>query len=535
MAPQLRLSFRFLDRRFHGRRDGGEPEWPPSPLRCFQALVAAAGRIGGRTLGGPAIHALEWLERQPPPILIGPSAVATTGYRISVPNNAMDVVARAWCRGNESNSGDANPATHRTMKGVRPSWLLDGDVIHYIWAVDEPVADAAREDVGILCHLARSVVALGWGVDLVVGDGAPVTEEQVAALPGERWSPVSGGVELRVPVAGTLQALIHRHDLFTRRIGADGFTPPPPLSRFAMVGYARAAQPPPRHIAAFSLLRPHDERLRAFDTCLRGVAVAGMMRHATRQAASDAGWSPTKIDTFVLGHGEKREAEHHVAVGPNRFAFLPLPTLEQRRGSAPVTVGSIRRVMVSSFSDECRVEIEWAKRALDGRQLQDERDRQPVALLSQLAREDPIVRQYTRASHCWKTVTPVVLPGWEDPRHYRRRLKVGVRAEEQKRLLARLDERVDRLLRKAITHAGFSLELAEHAEIEWRKAGYLPGAEWADRYVVPAHLKMLPRYHVQIAWRDRSGRPVELPGPICIGSGRFFGAGLFVASSADHG
>jgi CRISPR-associated protein Csb2 len=40
MPSYLCLSAIFLDAEFHGRRDGGEPEWPPSPLRLFQALVA---------------------------------------------------------------------------------------------------------------------------------------------------------------------------------------------------------------------------------------------------------------------------------------------------------------------------------------------------------------------------------------------------------------------------------------------------------------------------------------------------------------
>ena len=47
MPSVFLLTVRFLDPApaFHGRGDGGDPEWPPSPLRLFQALVcAAAGR-----------------------------------------------------------------------------------------------------------------------------------------------------------------------------------------------------------------------------------------------------------------------------------------------------------------------------------------------------------------------------------------------------------------------------------------------------------------------------------------------------------
>ena len=129
MTSHFCLSLHFLDRAFHGIGDGGEREWPPSPLRVFQALVAAAARRGAGELEAGVRLALEWMERQPAPVIVAPASIEGIGYRLSVPNNAMDIVARAWSRGNDSNSGDANPATHRTMKGVRPTLLL-GDAVH---------------------------------------------------------------------------------------------------------------------------------------------------------------------------------------------------------------------------------------------------------------------------------------------------------------------------------------------------------------------------------------------------------------------
>ena len=123
MPSHFCLSIRFLDSAFHGRRDGNQPEWPPSPLRVFQALVAAAAKRRGAN----DFAALRWLEQEPAPVVIAPVAVvASHSYRLSVPNNAMDIVARAWARGNDSNSGDANPATHRTMKSIRPVLMRGG-------------------------------------------------------------------------------------------------------------------------------------------------------------------------------------------------------------------------------------------------------------------------------------------------------------------------------------------------------------------------------------------------------------------------
>ena len=44
--------------------------------------------------------ALRWLAEQPPPTIIAPPGMEGAAYRLSVPNNAMDIVGRAWCRGN---------------------------------------------------------------------------------------------------------------------------------------------------------------------------------------------------------------------------------------------------------------------------------------------------------------------------------------------------------------------------------------------------------------------------------------------------
>ncbi|MBK7400904.1 MAG: type I-U CRISPR-associated protein Cas5/Cas6 [Myxococcales bacterium] len=45
-SSSLRITFRFLQLESHGRGEDGRPEWPPSPLRMFQALVAASSVAG---------------------------------------------------------------------------------------------------------------------------------------------------------------------------------------------------------------------------------------------------------------------------------------------------------------------------------------------------------------------------------------------------------------------------------------------------------------------------------------------------------
>jgi CRISPR-associated protein Csb2 len=475
--------------------------------------------------------ALKWLEQQPAPKLIAPAAVTASGYCLSVPNNSLDIVAKAWCRGNDSNTGDANPATHRTMKKVRPTLMIDCDAVHYLWPLVDPLSDQIRVQVEILCDVARSVVALGWGIDMVVGHGAILSDVQADALPGERWSPSASatGDGLRIPKQGTLNALVHRHECFLSRIGPDGFAAPPTLTDYQTVVYRRAFDPQVRPVAAFSLLKLDASGFRAFDTPRRSLTVAGMMRYITKLAASKSGWPEPKINAFILGHGGSNHAGEEVTVGPERFGYLPLPSIEGRGEGKARVVGSIRRAMISCFADNCEDEIAWARRALSAQELIDEDQKQAVALLSLVPSTDNVVRYYTQPAAQWATVTPVVLPGYDDPAHYRRRLKQGVDAEEQKKLLVHLDERIEGLLRKAIVQAGFSETLAEHAQLEWRKAGFWPGTNMSEQYGAPDHLKRFPRFHVKIQWRDAQNRPMEVPGPICIGGGRFYGLGLFAA------
>jgi CRISPR-associated protein Csb2 len=282
-------------------------------------------------------------------------------------------------------------------------------------------------------------------------------------------------------------------------------------------------------VAAFSLLKLDASAFRAFDTPRRALTVAGMMRCAARAAATHSGWSESKIDAFVLGHGESNNAARHLAVGPRRFAYLPLPSIEARGEGRVRVVGSVRRVMLSCFAGDCDTEIAWARRTLSGQELVDEDKKQPVAVLSLIPASEKVVRCYTQAAAVWATVTPVVLPGYDDPRHYRRRMKCEIGAEEQKELLGRLSGRIEGLLRKAIVQAGFSQVLAEHAELEWRKVGFWPGTDLADRYGAPDHLRRFPHFHVKIQWRDAQNRTVQVPGPICLGGGRFYGLGLFAA------
>jgi len=297
MADYLRISATFLDPRFHGRGDGGEPEWPPSPLRLMQAIVAAnADRIG---TDGPLDRAIGWLEHQRPPMILAPKCERGPGYCLSVPNNAMDLVGKAWAKGNYFGAGDSNPATHRTMKTVRPLRMVKGadgnneDTVHYLWPLND---DAASPDmIDAIIDAARRMVALGWGVDLVVGDAERVNADDLAALGGERWSatPGAAAATLRTPVPGTLDALQDRHTAFISRMGDEGFVPVPPLTTFHMY----------TEMLAEGMVPDRKQQREYLDTLRAEAArLSHLVENVLSYARLERGRADGKMETVPLGH-----------------------------------------------------------------------------------------------------------------------------------------------------------------------------------------------------------------------------------------
>src|SRR5439155_6540766 len=134
---------------------------------------------------------------------------------------------------------------------------------------------------------AHSITHLGWGVDMVTANASRVSVDEATKLRGHVWRPVAvGGTPLRVPISGTLAALVHRHGRFLVRLAAEAFQPVPPLSTFATVGYHSAtvlsARPAAlRPFAAFSILKTDASGNQSFDTPSRARDVAAWARHAT--------------------------------------------------------------------------------------------------------------------------------------------------------------------------------------------------------------------------------------------------------------
>ena len=519
-SAYLTISVRFLLDEFHGRGDQGEPEWPPSPLRLFQALVNAYARQGE----ADAPSSLDWLERLPPPVIIAtpPAAIQPRyGFKSFVPDNVGDLVAKSWSGGK-----DNDISNYRTAKEIRPTRLREDAVVHYLW----PLTDGSTFDLPAFKRTASAISAFGWGIDMVVADAALISQDEADALGGERWLPaeVGEGVPLRVPIQGTLVDLRSRYKAFLHRIGLEEdavFSPVPPLAAYAVREYRRSSEMARPPYAMFELRKLDDTAFAAYSAARKGLHLGGMLRHCAARIAPQMGWDEQRVAAFVLGHGESRGEEHKPVEGP-RLVFIPLPSIEFHGEAKGGAVGAIRRVLVTVSGAIPASEFNAIVRALEGQELIDEASREPVAFLSKATARVNATADYLSEGRVWESVTPVVLPGYDDPKKLRCKLNEALLTPQEKAaVVEKLERRIETLLRKALLQAGFAPEVVGAVRLYWRGSGFFPGTDLATNYAVPEQCRRYRRLHCRIEF----SKPVQ--GPFCIGGGRHFGLGLFAAVS----
>jgi CRISPR-associated protein Csb2 len=471
----LCISATFLDPLFHGCGDD-EPEWPPSPMRLFQALLAGA-RTGcrQREWSDARADAFRWLGRvtdREPPVIVTPRTRRLGGYTQFVPNNDSDKIFDRQER--------------LTSKSPQPHQLVDGDTVHYLWHLDQKSGTSDQVQAQELCRVARQMMALGWGIDQVAGNGRLLTEEQAAELPGHRWRPWcsyrSGAQQWRVPTAGSLDDLDCAYASFVRRVDGRRYHPPLKVREFRMVDYLSATTIPPRPCAVFEL--PEGVAFRQEATA----KVAAMLRSlASRSAREDTHEFPGGSEAYVAGHLGKESG------ASPRFSYLPLPSIGHQH-----TDGLIRRVLIAEPLGGDGRQARWAKSRLCSAPLRDDKGNERGVLLRPWRSESKtMARRYVAPSRVWSTVTPVILPGFDD----RKRTKA------------------EALTLTAVRHAGLPVDAI--AELTLRKAPFWPGSQHPHQYFVPSYLKELPGWHVRIVFHE------PVPGPLAVGAGRHVGLGLF--------
>ena len=467
---RLCVTIRFLDPRFHGRGDRG-PEWPPSPFRLFQALLAAASR--NDLLDEEAFH---WLERLSPPEILTPPVCSVRSWVAFVPNNDSDEILDRQNRLFE--------------KEVSPVRILKEEPLHYLWRI-EPEDQTIAERIALK---ARCLSALGWGVDLVVADGGVLSESEYKSLmdgySGDHWSHVEGASKaLRSPRPGSLEDLTDAYNSFLSRFQGSDYQRARKPRAFDEIAYAKKGESVLRRgVVAFKLLKPDDdsESWAVFDQ-RKAMEIAAWIRGYLCDRSKSDGF-PGDSEVYVAGHVSQEERNGKT---PLRFSYLPLPSLGHERAD-----GGVRRFLLAGPYGGDEEPIRWARKELSNAVVKD-KDGVPMARL-QLVKADGFLEQYLGEATTFRTVTPVILPGYDD-RSY---------------------SKAQRLVEKALEQAGFSAgDLAEPLYLQ--KAPFYNGCYAPGSYSLPRYLKGHSAMHVRLKWKEK------VPGPFAIGAGRHFGLGLF--------
>lgn len=479
---ELTVTIRFLDARFHGRGDGGEPEWPPSPMRLFGALLAA----GKARWSDELAEAFRWLEAQPPPRILAPRAEVGSPRLTFVPNNNTD-----------------SPAQLRTGKTITPM-LMPPDVrgvrpeVSYVW----PVNPNDRKKADRIKEVSLQVRALGWGIDLAIGIDKMANDPSSSdADPRVTWFPVDQGrlsrTTLRTPSPGSLASLEAAYAQSLARISPDGtLRDDPGQTVFTQTGYGDA---PTRPAVAFGLYREDDpeasRRLRPGQIkCLVAMIRRAASSDRVVEALGEGGRE--LVGRVVLGHPRD-------SPGP-RLSILPLPSIGH-----PHSDGRIRRVILAEpFDGEGRV-VQSLGDLLHGHALEAEHPADHLGVcLMKVDRpcRDGVIRQYTRAAPAWASATPVLLPGYDKRKDHR--------GDQHKRLA-----RAEGLVSKALDHAG----IEQPAQISLSRVPLIPGTDHVRDYRPREKMLHYPRYHVRLQF-DR-----PLRGPLSLGAGRHVGFGVMAA------
>jgi CRISPR-associated protein Csb2 len=465
---------RFLNDRYHGS------EWPPSPGRLFQALVAG-GKVGApiRDWNAQWENALSWLEALGAPDIMMRRGYAGHAYTTYVPNNSLD----------------RDGYSTKTSKQVASTILHDHvpgqpDLVYH-WKV--PDIHTASAHLPALDQVAARLRALGWGIDFAT---ASVCLDQNPEHPEglELLIPAANGpIAMRVPVSGLLAHLGRCHTAFKARISKQGISPYTRPTRFATVRYHRAHSWCPHRFVAFELRNLEDSTFAArWD---QTAVIAAWLRHAAGQALRQEEIEQSWIDSYVLGH-----------TGPNdlgnRLSFVPLPSVGHQHSD-----GGIRRVLIieppAAARDAKDAEgLDLLSIKLPGWVLTDT-DNAKRAVLAPLERERSVLPLYTAQAKVWRTVTPVILHGYNRDR---RRISLT---------------KTDRLLLQAFELAGLPEGMIE--SVSFQAAPYWPGSEASSAIRVPRHLIHWPRLHVSVAFTER------IQGPVLAGIGRHYGIGVFAA------
>lgn len=490
MARGLLLSVRFHDGRYHGIGD-----WPPSPARLFQALVA--GAACGHKLAELDKTALVWLESLPAPVIASPIVRAQRGFTNFVPNNDLDSVGGDPTRVGEIRAG----------KIIRPLLFGSEAPLLYAWTfVPDAEAEAHARSI---CIIAERLFQLGRGVDMAWASGEILEpaeiETRLAAADGVIHRPGGTiGRSLLCPMQGSFESLAARfHGTRSRfsRAGKQQLFTQPRKARFAMVIYDS-----PPQLELLDLRQPAPDAPFSPWALTKAIGLVERARDGAAARLREA--LPGKageIDRVFIGR-ESTEADKAA-----RIRIIPLPSIGHRHADH-----AIRRVAIE-IPPNCPLRTEDISWSFSGLDLETDHQTGEVLRILTPATDHSMLRYFGFDDDCraWRSATPVALPVSRrriDPAH------ICDRAE-QKDATERLDEeaKARSAVRQALRHAGIDAPV-ESIRVQ-REPWEAKGAR-AEDFATPPRFPKERLWHVQIAFTK------AVRGPLVLGDGRYLGLGL---------
>ncbi|MBS0576327.1 MAG: type I-U CRISPR-associated protein Cas5/Cas6 [Proteobacteria bacterium] len=506
MTHTLVISVRFHEGRYHGAGD-----WPPSPARLFQALVAATAN----PVADHANDALEWLEKlDDAPTLAAPASRTGQHIALFVPNNDLDAKG-----GDIRRIAEIRSAT----KHIRPR-LFDASVpLLYVWRFDGDDAPARK-----ICEIAEGLYQLGRGVDMAWAVGEVLDEaaadERLEQYPGVVYRPSSGGdgVKLDCPQEGSLDSLIDRHNAGAKRFERVGnqtrFTNAP-RTRFRLMAYNS-----PSSKLLFDLRRTTETHAPFAPWPLKGAAelVKIVRDHAAQRLCTALPERKSEIERVFIGRDAK-EADKTL-----RLRIIPLPSIGFHYADR-----GIRRVLVDVPPD-CPIQTRDVAWAFSGLEVEapgiDEATGEilssPVQLVT--ADDNSMLGHYGMgengvSSRLWRSVTPLALPNATrrriDPTRQHEQAKNGDERQSENR-------KAMHEVAQALRHAGLRHRIAN---MRVQREPFEAKGGRAETFAEGTRFSKHQLWHVEIEFAG----PVS--GPIVLGSGRYCGLGLMVPSRRVEG
>jgi CRISPR-associated protein Csb2 len=490
--------------RLHDGRYHGKDDWPPSPARLFQALVAGAGLSG--LLEKNDREALEWLEQLPAPIIAAPRAwQARRGVLFYMPNNDSDRI-----------EGDFTKMVKiRTATKIFRPYLFDAKIpFLYIWPLGPDTADPPQA----VFRLAERLYQLGRGIDMAwawseVLDDAEL-ERLLADYPVQIFRPSKNGSGRLLPTAfpGSLESLERRYGAYRERFSSlkEGKAVKvvfrqPPKARFRWEPYD---SPPSRQL--YELRDPVKEGIFASWPLERAYELTVRLRDAAVERLKSAMSNRTADINRVLV-GRKPDGTNDCPP-ENRVRIIPLPSIGHVHADR-----EIRRVLVET-PPGCLLhpnDVQWAFSELD---LIKQDGGEIFATLIQ-ADALSFLQHYgvqdDRGCRVWRTVTPAVLPETTrrrriDPAHQIQKAKAGdERRAEQERAAA--------VVSQALRHVGVREGI--HA-IRVQREPFESNGRRAEDFAEATRFEKQRLWHVEIEFAS------SVQGPLVIGDGRFLGLGV---------